>query len=373
MTPSSEAFKLDPASLCAPVINTQTFLRKLQIFNANLLNLDQVKIASGTNVKSKVGPVETKITTLAASTEFNPNPCKFNEAATSFYSPTDYNDLSLALGQINVADPVIFAIEYNNATQTYSNLDHNMIVMNPDLIIDADSVENKQKHGCLYEDNTVAVCTQGFQPTLALCSQETLPNREQRRLNNKLDTLVLQGEESVQSVTDRVKSIEKNKSGNPDPNTLDAPSPPDSAENCLPLVIHFAPDVPPAFTDLLVSSDEYPALVEHIRAMANFLEVLEENIQLLEHDDFQYNLKLVRPVLDAASYIRKLFTPDTMIFTIPAAVLALFTMITCCIGVLRCLRPKIQEQNRCSTLQTLALRTETRPMLAPPSYVPTSA
>ena len=327
-------------------------------------------IASGSEIKAKSGKMETKILPVSPSSEFSANPCEYNPIAVSFYSPTDFSDMSVALDQTDAPEPVIFKIVFDNITETYSNLNGNIAISNPDIIMDPMSDDNHQRHGCLYPDDSFMVCKKDFKPTLALCSQQALPNREQRRLSNKLDTLVLQGEESIISLIDRVKKVEKDKSGKPatgKPDPLLTPKD-ENAPDCLPLFINFTPDLPSKFSDNLVSADEYSSLGKHIRLMSKFLETLKINIGSLENDEYVHDVKLARPVLDAATYVAKLFEGQTLIFTVPSALFALIILCACNIGLIRCLRPRIQAQNQASTLHTLALTTEHRPMLHPPEY-----
>ena len=363
-------FKLDPDTLCPPIINTKQFFAKMDTFKKNLLSLDTVDIASGSEIKSKSGKMETKILPVSPSSEFSTNPCEYNSMATNFYSPKDFSDISVALDQINATEPVIFKIIYDNITDTFSNSNGNIVISNPDIILDPVSDENRQRYGCIYPDDSYIVCKKDFQPTLALCSQQAQPNREQRRLSNKLDTLVLQGEESIISLIDRVKKVEKNKSGQPVTEKSDTILTPkdERAPDCLPLVINFTPDVPTKFSDDLISADEYASLVQYIRQMSKFLEILKKNIVSLETDHYVHDVKLARPVLDAATYVAKLFESQTLMFTVPAALFALLVLCGCNIGLIRCLRPRIQAQNQASTLHTLALTTEHRPMLQPPEY-----
>ena len=205
------------------------------------------------------------------------------EIAVSFYSPTDFSDMSVALDQTDAPEPVIFKIVFDNITETYSNLNGNIAISNPDLIMDPMSDDNHQRHGCLYPDDSFMVCKKDFKPTLALCSQQALPNREQRRLSNKLDTLVLQGEESIISLIDRVKKVEKDKSGKPvtgKPDTLLTPKD-ESAPDCLPLFINFTPDLPSKFSD-----NNYILFEYTIDYIDNTLELLNKNnIQYSIHTD----------------------------------------------------------------------------------------
>ena len=371
LTPCN-SLKLDPSKLCPPSVDTTNFFEALSTFKSNLLKLDNVAVANGNEIRTKRGQMETKIMPVAPETVFTENPCLFNPYANVFYSPQDFPDLALALDQIDLKEPVIFKIKLSDDNQSYTSVNGGVTIVNHDLI--ADTTLDNNRYGCIYQDDTYTVCPQNYKPSHALCSMESLPSREQRRLSNKLDTLVLQGEETILSLINRVNSSVKTKSDPLDNSSTDLPAPDHKQDSCLPLIIKLDPTSPPEFEDLLVSQDEYAGLDVHLRQVARYLQNLESNINIFEDDRFNFDLKLFRPVIDAAGYMKKWFSTETLLYTGPACLLVLLSIIVCCVGCIKCVRPTMARQNHEAntiTLQSLALRSETRPMITaqpPPSY-----
>ena len=371
LTPCN-SLKLDPSKLCPPSVDTENFFEALSTFKSSLLKLDNVVVANGDEIKTKRGKMETKIMPMTPGQSFIENPCLFNPYANEFYSPKDFSDLALALDQIDSETPVIFKIKFNNVTLSYSSTSDVVTIVNHDLSTDTPLDNNR--YGCIYQDDTYTVCPRDFTPSHALCSMESLPSREQRRLSNKLDTLVLEGEESILSLINRVNSSVKRKLDPSDNPSTDLPAPDHEPSNCLPLIVKLDPPSPQEFVDLLVSQDEYDGFDAHLRQVARYLQILESNIAIFETDKFAFDLKLFRPVIDAAGYMKQWFSEDTIIYTLPACLLVLLCVILFCVGCIKCLRPSLARQNHEAntiTLQSLALRSETRPMSAaqpPPSY-----
>ena len=382
-TPFANAFKLDPRNLCPPVIDTE-FFPSMANFKSDLLGMDKITIASGKFIVSKQGEKETAIMGLNPTSDFIPNPCQLNSQATTFFSPRNYNDLRTVMGQSNEKETIIFKIKYDEDTKSFSNMNGNFIIGSNDGISDLilnigiptvsptpKQINNKERYGCIYPDKSFAVCPKNSKLSKVLCSKQSQDTREKRRLTNRLDSLVLNHETNINAAVTRMKNILVNKENYTIVNDVLIKPSIEKNKECLPLKIKIHPDSPARFPDLLVSSDEFVDLDEYIRSVNAFMSSLEHNIRLLEQDDFGFDLKLYRPIQHIADYLYSLFNPEIIMFTGPAAALALIILLACCCGMVRCLRPRIQRHNRENsriTLRSLALRTESRPILPPPSY-----
>ena len=381
------SFKLDPQNLCPPVIDTN-FFDAIASVKENLLNMDQITIANEKYVVAKRGGKETSIVDINPTAEFIENPCSFQPHNTDFFSPEDYSHLSMAMDQSQEQGPIVFRIEYDDITQSFSNEGKNLFVNSADQPSDISldlnipdptspapnpKTDLTQRYGCLYEDKSFSVCPKNYVATKAFCSGKSRDTREKRRLTNRLDSLILNSETTLDNAVSRLEKILVAKENfTVKDNILIAPKIDNDKEiHCLPLKIRVHPTRPAPYTDALVSSDEYVDLEAYIRTVSDYLKALEVNVQLLEHDDYGVDLQLYQPVRHVADYLLRLFHPDIIMFTGPAAAVALITLLACCCGMLRCLQPRIAEHHRNNsriTMRSLAFQQETRPLASPPSY-----
>lgn len=259
--------------------------------------------------------------------------------------------------QIDVTGNTAFAITFNTEKKMFTNRAGTIAIYdkNPGSVattgtgIDATTPApiNPNRYGCLNQNDEILLCPPHVNPDFVLCSSLTNENHATKKLNHKLSTLVLTGDDEVVKLIKKLRNFLVRKNGNltlPLDNTDTWASELKSkSADCIPMQVVISPPPPEIFSDILVSPEEYSGLELHLQQIQDFILQLKNTIELMDKDTSQVPLELFIPTRSATEWGRKLFKIRTLKFTVPAACLTLLTFFVSCCGISCCYSRRLRQ------------------------------
>ena len=345
----AQSFKINSDLMCEPQFAAKSAISDLSHTENQIRVLTRPQISTFPNAVLKNRNTEIVSEPIKLHEFKELNPCN-SKPLTTFYSPKSFSDLRTIVKNSNKVGTAIFAISYDFLNRIFASRSN--------LQISAGNCPEPDRHvknwaekivGCLSLDkpDKVYCCPRpllyknfssfGFK---ALCEGKPTHSETSERLSAKKLALYL-GLKLVKTTLPTVLkqaiklrsflSWPKNTSRLHDPSKWSVPTPAlgKSKRRCLPVKVDLFHS-PPTFKNIsLVRPQDYTNFEENVDTLTEYIDYLELANKKLKENHNVGHLRLQDNDITAYDWIISMFSKKTIIFTLPTAFMAIFSLIVC--------------------------------------------